>query len=191
MHKDMLKDLLLFKTSVANENKKVSYVSLKEYVERMKDGQSAIYYAPGESVEKIEMLPQIASLKKLGYEVLYLTDDVDEFALKVLEKYDEKPFKNITSEELDITTDEEKAKVKSENENAEEMFKFMKEQIGETFTSYLEKLRIDKAKEYLTQTNYSNEQIASLTGFTTTTTFYRAFQRRNKVSPGVYRSSRK
>ncbi len=130
MHKDMLKDLLLFKTSVANENKKVSYVSLKEYVERMKDGQSAIYYAPGESVEKIEMLPQIASLKKLGYEVLYLTDDVDEFALKVLEKYDEKPFKNITSEELDITTDEEKAKVKSENENAEEMFKFMKEQIG-------------------------------------------------------------
>lgn len=71
------------------------------------------------------------------------------------------------------------------------LFQFMKEQTGETFTSYLEKLRIDKAKEYLTQTNYSNEQIASLTGFTTTTTFYRAFQRRNKVSPGVYRSSRK
>ena len=130
MHKDTLKDLLLFRTSVVDENKKISYVSLKEYVDRMKEGQSAIYYAPGESAEKIEMLPQIASLKKRGYEVLYLTDDVDEFALKVLEKYDDKPFKNITSEELDITTDEEKAKVKSENESAEEMLKFMKEQIG-------------------------------------------------------------
>ncbi len=141
MHKDVLKDLLLFKTSVVDENKKVSYVSLKEYVERMKDGQGAIYYAPGESVEKIEMLPQIASLKKRGFEVLYLTDDVDEFALKVLEKYDDKPFKNITSEELDIATEEEKAKVKSENENAEEMLKFMKEQIGSVhsvrFTSSL------------------------------------------------------
>ena len=130
MHKDMLKDLLLFRTSAVDESKKVNYVSLKEYVERMKDGQSAIYYAPGESVEKIEMLPQIASLKKRGFEVLYLTDDVDEFALKVLEKYDDKPFKNITSEELDIATDEEKAKVKSENESAEEMLKYMKEQIG-------------------------------------------------------------
>lgn len=141
MHKDVLKDLLLFKTSVVDENKKVNYVSLKEYVERMKDGQGAIYYAPGESVEKIEMLPQIASLKKRGFEVLYLTDDVDEFALKVLEKYDDKPFKNITSEELDIATEEEKAKVKSENENAEEMLKFMKEQIGSVhsvrFTSSL------------------------------------------------------
>ena len=129
MHKDLLKDLLLFKTSTKDENKKVSYVSLKEYVERMKEGQSAIYYASGESTSKIEMLPQIASLKNRGYEVLYLTDDVDEFSLKVLEKYADKPFKNITSEELDIATEEEKAKVKSENEGAEEMLKFMKEQI--------------------------------------------------------------
>ena len=130
MHKDTLKDLLLFRTSAVDENKKINYVSLKEYVQRMKDGQSAIYYASGESVEKIEILPQIASLKKRGYEVLYLTDDVDEFALKMLDKYDDKPFKNITSEELDIATEEEKAIVKSENEGSAQMLEYMKEQIG-------------------------------------------------------------
>ena len=104
MHKDTLKDLVEFRSS--GEEKK--YVSLKEYVEGMKAEQKAIYYAAGESVEKIEMLPQVASVKAKGYEILYLTDDVDEFALKVLGTYDEKEFKNVTAEALDLLTDEEK-----------------------------------------------------------------------------------
>ncbi len=124
-HKDVLKDLLLFRSS--GEKK---HVSLKEYVAAMKDEQKAIYYASGESVEKIEMLPQVATVKSRGYEVLYLTDDVDEFALRILEEYEGKSFSNVTAESLDIATDEEKAKEKDENEAAEEMLTTMKEAIG-------------------------------------------------------------
>ena len=126
MHKDTLKDLLIFRSS--NEDKK--YLSLKEYVEGMKSEQKAIYYAAGESVEKIEMLPQVASVKAKGYEVLYLTDDVDEFALRILDKYDEKEFKNVTAEALDLLTDEEKEAEKSKNDSSEDMLGFMKESIG-------------------------------------------------------------
>ena len=126
MHKDTLKDLLIFRSS--NEDKK--YLSLKEYVEGMKAEQKAIYYAAGESVEKIEMLPQVASVKAKGYEVLYLTDDVDEFALRILDKYDDKEFKNVTAEALDLLTDEEKEAEKSKNDSSEDMLGFMKESIG-------------------------------------------------------------
>ena len=126
MHKDTLKDLLVFRSS--NEDKK--YLSLKEYVEGMKAEQKAIYYAAGESVEKIEMLPQVASVKAKGYEVLYLTDDVDEFALRILDKYDEKEFKNVTAEALDLLSDEEKEAEKSKNDSSEDMLGFMKESIG-------------------------------------------------------------
>jgi len=76
------------------------------------------------------MLPQVSTVKSRGYEVLYLTDDVDEFALRVLEKYADKEFKNVTAESLDLATEEEKAKEKSENESSEEMLGFMKEAIG-------------------------------------------------------------
>ena len=124
-HKDTLKDLLLFHYSGEKR-----YISLKEYVDGMKEEQKAIYYAAGESKEKIEMLPQVATVKSRGYEVLYLTDDVDEFALRMLDKYADKEFKNVTGESLDIATDEEKAQVKSENESSEKMLKAMKESIG-------------------------------------------------------------
>ena len=125
MHKDVLEDLLLFKSSAAKK-----YVTLKEYTDAMKEEQSAIYYASGESIEKIEMLPQLDAIKAKGYEVLYLTDDVDEFALKMLGKYADKDFKNVTAEASDLSSDEEKAKAKSENESAEEMLKVMKEAVG-------------------------------------------------------------
>ena len=125
MHKDTLKDLLLFKTSA-----KDGYVSLKEYAAAMKEEQKAIYYASGETVEKIAMLPQVETVKSKGFEVLYLTDDVDEFALKMLGKYADKEFKNVTAEALDIATDEEKKAIKEENDSAEEMLKFMKEKLG-------------------------------------------------------------
>ncbi|MBQ8372621.1 MAG: molecular chaperone HtpG [Clostridia bacterium] len=125
MHKDVLKDLILFRSS-----KDGKYVSLKEYTDAMADEQKAIYYASGESIERIALLPQAQSVIKHGYEVLYLTDEVDEFALKVLGTYADKEFKNVTSEQLDLATEEEKAAVKEKNESEEEMLKLMKEAIG-------------------------------------------------------------
>ena len=82
-HKDALQDLLLFVTS-----KEKKYVTLKEYVARMAEGQTKIYFASGETVEKIALLPQVETAVAHGYEVLYLTDDVDEFALQMLREYD-------------------------------------------------------------------------------------------------------
>ena len=126
MHKDLLKDLILFHSS--GEGNK--YLSLKEYVDGMKDEQKAIYYAAGESIARIDMLPQVATVKSKGYEVLYLTDDVDEFALKLLDKYADKEFKNVTAEALDLLNDEEKEAEKSKNDSSEELLGFMKEAIG-------------------------------------------------------------
>jgi len=125
-NKEMLQNLLLFKSS--NEGK---YVTLKEYVSRMKEGQEKIYFASGDTVEKIALLPQVESVIAHGYEVLYLTEDIDEFTLQMLRTYSEKEFLNVCKENLDLSTDEEKEKLKSENEAAEELFKFMKESIGD------------------------------------------------------------
>lgn len=124
MHKDVLVNLVLFKSS---EGK---YVSLKEYVSNMKDGQNCIYYASGETEAKIAMLPQVEAVKSRGYEVLYLTDDVDEFALKMLGKYDDKEFKSVTAEALDLATDDEKKKIDEANSGASDMLSVMKEAIG-------------------------------------------------------------
>ena len=126
MHKDMLVDLLLFHTA-----EKDKYISLKEYTDNMTEGQDAIYYAAGESREMIDILPRVEAVKAKGYEILYLTDDVDEFALKMLGKYNDKEFKNVSDEALDITSDEEKAAVKEKNDSSEEMLKFIKEEIKE------------------------------------------------------------
>jgi molecular chaperone HtpG len=138
MHKEVLKDLVMFFSS--NEKK---LTTLSEYVSRMREEQKTIYYASGESIEKIEMLPQVEAVKSRGFEVLYLTDDIDEFALKVLGKYADKEFKNVTAEALDLGGEEEKAKVKSANEDNAELLKFIKESIGKIsearFTSSLRK----------------------------------------------------
>ena len=138
IHKDTLKDLLLFRST--RERK---YVTLKEYVEAMKNEQSAIYYATGDSLDKIDLLPQVDAVKERGYEVLYLTDEVDEFALKVLGKYEDKEFKNVTAEALELGNEEEIAKAKRANEDDAEMLEFIKnavEKIGEVrFTSSLKK----------------------------------------------------
>ena len=126
MHKDVLVDLLMFHTA-----EKDKYVTLKEYVDAMKEDQKAIYYASGESREKIDMLPRVEAVKAKGYEILYLTDDVDEFALKMLGKYSDKEFKNVSDESLDIVSDEEKEALKKKNESSEDMLKFIKEEINE------------------------------------------------------------
>ena len=137
-HKETLQDLVMFKSS-----KEKKYVTFKEYVDGMTEEQKAIYYAPGEAIDRIDMLPQVEAVKARGYEVLYLTDDVDEFALKVLGKYADKEFKNVTAEALDLSTEEEKEKLKSENEGAKDMLELMKEHLGKVsavrFTSTLKR----------------------------------------------------
>ena len=127
MHKDALKDLLLF---ISSDDKK--QVTLKEYTEKAKEGQENIYYACGETVEKIEMLPQCDAVKDKGYEILYLTENVDEFALKMLNEYDGKKFINICDNELDLDTEEEKNTLSAENEACKEMFEAMKETLGDS-----------------------------------------------------------
>ena len=138
IHKDTLQDLLLFKSS--GERK---YVTLKEYTDAMSESQKEIYYAAGETVEKIEMLPQVESVKARGYEVLYLTDEIDEFAIKVLGKYADREFKNVTAEALDLASEDEKEALKRENDSAEEMLAAIKEAIGKVnavrFTTSLAK----------------------------------------------------
>ena len=125
MHKDELSDLLLFKSS--HEKK---YVTLKEYVERMKTDQKSIYYAAGETIDRIEMLPQTDAVKDKGFEILYLTDYVDEFAVRTMMAFEEKPFVNICADDADFGTDEEKEALKADNEANKEMFDLMKETLG-------------------------------------------------------------
>jgi molecular chaperone HtpG len=123
-HKDTLKDLLLFHTS------KDRRVSLKEYTEGAMEGQKTVYYASAPTVERAAMLPKCEAAVERGYEVLYLTDDVDEFALKMLGKYGEFEFKNVTDEALDIASDEEKSKIDEANSGSKDMLDFMKDAIG-------------------------------------------------------------
>ena len=124
MHKDVLKDLVIFHSSIGK------YVTLKEYTATMKSEQKTIYYAAGESVAKIEALPKVSAVKDRGFEILYLTDDVDEFALKMLGKYADFEFKNVSAEELDLDSEEEKRALDGENDASRDMLEFMKEAIG-------------------------------------------------------------
>ena len=125
MHKDELKDLLLFYSS-----KDEKYITLKEYVSSMKDDEENIYYACGETIDKINMLPQVEKVKDKGYNILYLTEYVDEFAIKSLMEYDGKKFVNVSEENLDLDTEEEKKEIKKINDENKEMLKSMKEIIG-------------------------------------------------------------
>lgn len=123
---ETLKDLLVFPSSFDGKN-----VTLKEYVSRMKEDQKEIYYACGETKERIEMLPQLEKIKDKGYEVLYFTQDVDEFAIKVMINYDGKPFKSISDADLDLDTEEEKEEAKKLDEENKDMFAFMQEAIAD------------------------------------------------------------
>lgn len=126
-HKDTLQDLVMFRSS---DEKK--YVTFKEYVSRMKEEQNSIYYACGDSIDLIDMLPKTEAVKAKGFEVLYLTENIDEFALRTLAEYDGKKFINVCDDKLDISTDEEKEQIKTENENAADLLAFMKESIGDS-----------------------------------------------------------
>lgn len=124
--KDKLKDLLMFYSSTEKK-----LVTLKEYVERMKEGQDKIYYACGETVDKIDMLPQVEGVKDKGYEILYLTDEIDEFVLQVLVNYEEKEFANVSANNLELDSKEEKEKIEKLNEERKDMLTLMQEAIPE------------------------------------------------------------
>ncbi|MEN6459935.1 MAG: molecular chaperone HtpG [Syntrophomonas sp.] len=123
-NKEVLKQLILFYSS--NEKK---LVTIEEYIGRMQEEQKYIYYACGESVERIERLPQTELVKDKGFEILYLTEDVDEFALKVLHEYDGKEFKSVSSGDLGLESEEEKKSTEKQAEDYKEMFSFMKESL--------------------------------------------------------------
>lgn len=118
--KDAVEDLLMFTSS--HENK---LTTLDEYVSRMKEEQKYIYYAAGDSVEKIQALPQTELLRDKGYEILYLTDNVDEFAVKVLMRHGDKEFRNVSEGDLGIDTEAEKEETKKLAEENKDMLSFI------------------------------------------------------------------
>ncbi|MBS4223727.1 molecular chaperone HtpG [Lederbergia citrea] len=117
-NKDVLQDLLMFYSS-----KEKKLVTLDEYISRMPEDQKYIYYASGESNERIEKLPQTELVSEKGYEILYFTDEVDEFAIKMLMSYKEKEFKSVSSSDLGI---DEKEKTETEEKENKDLFDFMK-----------------------------------------------------------------
>jgi molecular chaperone HtpG len=140
VHKDVVKDLLLF-WSEKNEK----YVTLAEYVEAMPEDQKYIYYAAGESRLKLSQLPQTETVRDKGYDILLLTDDVDEFLTGGLGNYNEKKFKSVSAEDLGLESEEEKAEKEKETEDNKELLDFIKETLGEK----LKEVRLsDKLKSH-------------------------------------------
>ena len=125
-HKELLQDLLLFYSS---SEKKM--VTLDEYVGRMKEDQKYIYYACGETTDRIDRLPQTELLKDKGFEILYLTDDVDEFALKMMMKYADKEFRNVSDKDLGLETEADSEEIQKQNEDNKELLRFMKDALGD------------------------------------------------------------
>ncbi len=124
-NKELLKDLLMFYSS--NEKK---LVTLDEYVSRMKEDQKYIYYAAAETVDKADALPQTEVVKDKGYEILYLTENVDEFAVKILESYEDKQFKSVSDADLDLDTPEEKEEFKKLSEESKDMLEEITKALG-------------------------------------------------------------
>ena len=137
-YKEELKDLLLFYSS-----KQEKLITLKEYVENIKEDQKEIYYACGESISKIDLLPQVEPLKEKDFEILYLTDYMDEFVVQTLREYDGKTFINVSTNKMDLNTKEEKEILEKINTDNKELLNFMKDAIKEVeevkFTNHLKK----------------------------------------------------
>ena len=135
-NKDKLKGLLMFYSAKTKD-----LITLREYVDNMKEDQKSIYFASGETVDKIDELPQLEQVTSKDYDVLYLTDYVDEFTLNMLSEYDGKKFMNVSNEKLDI--DDENKEIAQTNESFKEMLNLMKESINDVsevrFTNKLKK----------------------------------------------------
>ena len=142
MNKDKLEDLLLFYSS-----KDDKYTTLSEYVERMKEDQKEIYYASGESIANIKMLPQVDMILDKGYEVLYLTEYLDEFVIKILNTFKEKTFINVTDKSLDINTEEEKKEIEKVNTEYKDLLTIMTDTLK------------DKVKEIKFTNNLKNHPV--------------------------------
>ena len=128
--KDVLKDLLIFKSSAEGK-----YVTLDEYIAAMPENQEQIYYACGDSVEKINLLPQTEAVRAKGFDVLCFTDDVDEFAIQMLMEYDGKHFANICKDELNLSSEEEKKELEEKNTASKDMLDEMKGYLGDAVTA--------------------------------------------------------
>lgn len=126
MHKELLQDLLMFYSS-----KEKKLVTLDEYVARMPEDQKHIYFMSGDNVDKIDKLPQVELVKDKDYEILYLCDDIDEFALQILNTYKEKTFKNIAQGDLDLESEEEKKEVEEKQEANKDLLSTLKEALNE------------------------------------------------------------
>lgn len=127
MNREVLEDLVLFYSSTEQKN-----VTLAEYLERMKDDQNAIYYAAGESIKKIDLLPQTEFVKSKGYEILYLTDEMDEFVFNILGQYKDKPFKSVSAEDIaEDDTEEVKENMKKLEEDNKELLEDIKNALGD------------------------------------------------------------
>ena len=124
--KDTLKDLVMFYSAKVEK-----IVTLKEYVDSMKDGQEKIYYAAGSSIKKIDAMPNVEQVKDHDFDILYLTDYVDEFAITAIQEYEGKKFANVENEDLGLESDEEKEELKKVNEDNVDLLKHMKELIGD------------------------------------------------------------
>ena len=125
-HKELLQDLLLFYSS-----KEQKLITLDEYVNRMEEGQKDIYFVSGEKTEKIDQLPIVKKVKDKGYEILYLTDNVDEFVLQTLLNFKEKSFKNITQGDLDLDSEEEKKELEKKTEESKDLLTNLKDALQE------------------------------------------------------------
>ena len=126
MNREVLEDLVLFYSSTEQKN-----VTLAEYLERMKDDQNAIYYAAGESIKKIDLLPQTEFVKSKGYEILYLTDEMDEFVFNILGQYKDKPFKSVSAEDIAEDDAEAKENMKKLEEDNKDLLEDIKNALGD------------------------------------------------------------
>ncbi|MBU5340642.1 molecular chaperone HtpG [Caldifermentibacillus hisashii] len=124
-NKDVLQDLLLFYSS-----KEKKLVTLDEYVSRMPEDQKYIYYATGDSIDRIDKLPQTELVRDKGYEILYFTEDIDEFAIKMLMDYKEKQFKSVSDNDLGIESEEKEKETEAEEKEYKELFDYMASVLG-------------------------------------------------------------
>jgi len=148
LKKDLLKDLILYETT--NEDK---MITLKEYVEKMPKDQEFIYFASGKSKVAVQAIPQMDLIKKKGYDVLVLTDDVDEFVLNIMGEYNKKQFKSVNQGELDLLSDEEKEEIKNLNEQKKPLLDKIKEALKDEVTDVVLSKRLTDSAVCLVSTD--------------------------------------
>jgi len=144
-HKDKLKNLLIFKSTTEDK-----YVTLKEYVERMSEEQSSIYYVAGDSIESLKKMPQLEAITEKGWEVLYFTDPVDEFAIKMLMEFDGKKFKSVHEASDDLVSDDDKKLVEEIEKDNKSLFDKIKESLGDKVSGVKASTRLKSSAVCLT-----------------------------------------